>query len=149
LFQNRTATTPLAISTTTVIYVLYGSTTTTTTTQTCNGVTCRVTYTYRLYVPPSAIAMEMSKQWYVYFAVNLSPSGSPPTPTSMQLGAGDPVVSTSQRISANEFSGGVTITYTYNNEQSRTASEWCDKDTEAEDGGGAARRPWLRRFVHS
>jgi hypothetical protein len=54
LFQNRTATTPLAISTTTVIYVLYGSTTTTTTTtQTCNGVTCRVTYTYRLYAPPS------------------------------------------------------------------------------------------------
>jgi hypothetical protein len=54
----------------------------------------------------------------------------------MQLGAGDPVVSTSQRISANEFSRGVTITYTYNNEQSRTASEWCDKDTEAEDGVG-------------
>jgi hypothetical protein len=95
--------------------------------------------------------MEMSKQWYVYFAVNLSPSGSPPTPTSMQLGAGDPVVSTSQRISANEVSGGVTITYTYNNEQSRTASEWCDKDTEAEDGVGcpatmaAAIRPFLTR----
>ena len=54
LFQNSTATTPLAISTTTAINVLYGSTTTTTTTttQTCNGVTCRVTYTYRLYAPP-------------------------------------------------------------------------------------------------
>jgi serine/threonine protein kinase len=136
LFRNSTATTPLAISTTTTVYVLYGSASTATTSQSCNGVTCRVTYTYFLYVPPSAIATEMSKQWYVYFAVNLSSSGAPPTPTSMQLGAGDPVVSTAQRVAANEFSRSVTITYTDNNEQGQTAEEWCDKDTEAQDGVG-------------
>ncbi len=134
LFGNSTATAPLAISATATVYVLWGGTTTST--QSCNGVTCRVTSTSLLYVPPSAIAMEMSKQWYVYFAVNLSPSGSPPTPTSLQLGAGDPVVSTSQRISADEFRRSVTVTYTNNNEQSRTASEFCDKDTEAVDGFG-------------
>jgi hypothetical protein len=134
LFENSTATTPLAISATATVYVLYDWTSTST--QSCNGVTCRMTSTSLVYVPPSAIAMEMSKPWYVYFAVNLSPSGSPPTPTSIQLGAGDPVVSTSQRISADEFSRNVTVTYTNNNEQSQTALEYCDKDSEAEDGVG-------------
>lgn len=134
LFRNSTATTPLAISTTTTVYVVYHGTATNT--KTCNGVTCSVTTKYIETVPPSALATEMAKQWYVYFAVNLSSSGQPATPTSMQLGAGNPVVGTAQRVAADEFSRSITFTFTYHNDNYQSSWEWCAQDTEAQDGVG-------------
>jgi serine/threonine protein kinase len=134
LFKNSTATKPLALSTATTIYVVYHGTNTDT--KSCNGTTCTYTYSYIETVPPSALAAEMSKQWYTYFAVDLSSSGQPATPATMQLGAGDPVVGAAQQVSADEFSRTVTFTFTTNGDGYDFVSEWCDKDTEAQDGVG-------------
>lgn len=134
LFKNSTATKPLAVSIATTVYVVYHGTNTDT--KSCNGTTCTYTYSYVETVPPSALAAEMSKQWYTYFAVNLSSSGQPATPTTMQLGAGDPVVGAAQQVSADEFSRTVTFTFTTNGDGYDFVSEWCDKDTEAQGGVG-------------
>jgi len=134
LFKNSTATKPLAVSGTTTVYVVYHGTDTDT--KSCNGTTCTYTYTYVETVPPSALAAEMSKQWYVYFAVNLSSSGEPARPTTMQLGAGDPVVGAAQPVSADEFSKTITFTFTTNGGGYHFVTNWCDKDTEAQDGVG-------------
>jgi eukaryotic-like serine/threonine-protein kinase len=135
LFKNSTATTPLAISATTIIYVVWSGSKTYA--QSCSGLVCHFTATFRIPVTPSALNAEMSKQWYVYFGLNLSPSGPPGLPTSLQLGAGDPVLTAPQRISANEFGRSITFTFQdTNNEYFRDAFQFCTKDTEAEDGIG-------------
>jgi serine/threonine protein kinase len=134
LFKNSTATTPLARSAASTIYVVYSGTSTYSTS--CSGGTCQLAYTFTIPVPPSALNTEMSKQWYVYFGINLSPSGTPAVPTSMQLGAGDPVLGAPQRISADEFERSLTFTFQTNGEYGHEAVQTCTKDTEAQDGVG-------------
>jgi RNA polymerase sigma factor (sigma-70 family) len=140
LFQTSTATTPLASSPTSTIYVAARETSTTVYSgngTTCTGPVCQMTATVNVFVPASALNTEISKQWYPYFAVNLGPAGTPPAPPKfMLLGAGDPHVIKSQRISATEF--GLTITFSYQVGNNGSHALWtaCAKHTEAEDGIG-------------
>ena len=135
LFKNGAATKPLASSATTTIYVVaipqrVG-------TPTCTGSpTCHLTETHDIFVPPSVLSTEMSKPWYSYLGVNLAPSGTPPLPATLLLGAGNPVIGKPQQIAANEFS--VTISYTFNVGSGgwHFHSTLCAKDTEAQDGIG-------------
>jgi hypothetical protein len=135
LFKNGAATKPLASSATTTIYVvaipqLVGA-------PTCVGSpTCHLTETHNVLVPSSALSAEMSKTWYSYLGVNLSSSGTPPLPATLQLGAGNPVIGKPQQIAADEFS--VTISYTFNVGSGgwHFHSSLCAKDTEAQDGIG-------------
>ena len=111
LFRDSTATTPLARSATSTIYVVLDFRTTSGTN--CSGSVCHVALTWTVFAPPSALNTEISKQQYVYFGVNFAPNASAPRPTSIQLGADDPIVAAPHRISADEFEDSATFTFTF------------------------------------
>ena len=134
LFRDSTATTPLASSATSTIYVVAGGPDSKV--HNCNRPVCHVTFTWTFIVPPTALNTEISKQVYAYFAVNLSPSGEPAPPALLQLGAGDPLLTAPQRISADEYEQSVTFTFQAGNDAWHAAFNTCTKDTEAEDGTG-------------
>jgi TIR domain len=132
VFRNSTGTTPLANSTTSTIYVIMnqpGSNT-----SDCPGSECRSMETVTVQVPASALRTQMSEHVYTYFAVNY---GTDATPETVQLGAGNPVVSTPQQISADEYQFSLAFSYSTNNESSYEAA-WrhCTKSMEAKDGIG-------------
>ena len=135
LFRNGSATTPVATSSTTTIYVVR---TKTSQKSGCGGGSvCQEVVTNTVFAPPSALSTEMAKHWYAYFAVNLSASDSEPAaPQTLQLGAGDPVVGQPQRISDDEFQVTVTYTFPVNGESYEAAWRECWQDTESEDGFG-------------
>jgi serine/threonine protein kinase len=134
LFRDSTATTPLASSATSTIYVVPGGTDSEV--HNCNRPVCHATFTWTFTVPPTALNTEISKQVYAYFAVNLSPSAEPEPPALLQLGAGDPLLTAAQRISADEYQQSVTFTIQAGNDAWHAAFNTCTKDTEAEDGIG-------------
>jgi hypothetical protein len=68
-----------------------------------------------------------------YFAINL---GTRATPETLQLGAGDPVVSTPQQISADKYQFNLTFSYSDYNEAYEAAWRHCTTSMEAEDGIG-------------
>lgn len=138
MFQASTATSPLASSATTTIYVTAGEKNTTLYSQTCSGQVCDLTYTLYLFVPASALNTEMSQQFYPYFNVNLSTAASAAVPTVMLLGDGNPRVGKPQRISATEFAVIVTFTFTVQagDNSYRALVGACEKATEQEDGIG-------------
>jgi len=136
LFRDSTATTPLASSAITTIYVVV---TKTISANTCgSGPICVLTVTLTTYMPPSVLKTEISKPWYTYFGINLSPSGSgePPLPAWAQLGAGSPVVGKPQLIAANAFTVTISFTFSIGNNSYRIHWRTCSKDTETQDGFG-------------
>jgi serine/threonine-protein kinase len=128
LFASSTASTPLATSAITTIYVAVTKDINPYTY--CSAPVCHLTFTLTSYVPPAALGSEISKPWYTY--LGLSASGSP---AWAQLGAGSPVVGKPQVIAANEFNVTVSLTFTI---ASGSHYHWrtCSKDTEATDGIG-------------
>jgi serine/threonine-protein kinase len=134
LFQSSTATTPVASSAASTIYVTV--TAITGNGQTCHRPVCHETFPMHVFVPASALSTEISKQWYPYFGLNLAPAKQPAPPKLLPLGADDPHVTKSRRISATEF--GLTITFSFRVGNDAFYWNWatCAKDTEAEDGIG-------------
>jgi len=78
----------------------------------------------------------MSETVYAYFNINLSAGKVPTAPTVLQLDAGDPRVSTPQRVSADEFEFTITYVFHVGNDAYNWSSTWCTKDIEATDGVG-------------
>jgi serine/threonine protein kinase len=134
VFGSSTATTPLASSAARTIYVSLNGTTGNG--QTCGRPVCHETYVSKVLVPPSALSTELSKAWYAYFAVNLSPAKTPAAPTVLVLNGGDAHVFPSQRLSADEFEYTVTFAFQIGNDGSNWSWTGCDIDTEAADGIG-------------
>jgi len=134
LFASSTASTPAGTSATTTVYVASGGSTTNS--KTCSRPVCHETFTETVEVPPSALATELAKPWYVYLGLNLAPVKEPSAPKSFVLGAGNGQVTETHRISADEFS--VTITYSF--QVGNNAYNWnwfaCVKDSLAQDGIG-------------
>lgn len=90
----------------------------------CSGATCTTTYT--VYQPPSTLATEMTKPWYLYRGAS-----GPGTAQTLTLES-DAVAGSAQQVAADEY----TRTVTYSNSQSGGAVYFCFKDTEAQDGTG-------------
>jgi hypothetical protein len=134
LLQSSTATSPLATSATSTIYVALSGTNGKT--QRCGRPVCHQRFHLSVPVPASALMTEISKHWYSYFAVALAPTRAPPAPKLLRLGAGHAHVTKSRRISATEF--GLTITYSFRIGAHAYDWSWnvCTKDTEAADGIG-------------
>jgi hypothetical protein len=134
LFPSSTASAPAGTSATTTVYVASGGSTTNS--KTCSRPVCHETFTETVVVPPSALATELAKPWYVYLGLNLAPVKEPAAPKSFALGAGNGKVTGTHRISADEFS--VTITYSF--QVGNNAYNWnwfaCVKDSLAQDGIG-------------
>ena len=134
VFGSSTATTPLAGSATRTIYVSLNATSGNS--QKCGRPVCHLTFVQRILTPAPALSTEISKPWYAYFAVNLSSTKVPPTPTVLLLGAGDAHVTVSRRVSATEFDDTVTFAFDLGNDGATWNWTACDMDTEAADGVG-------------
>ena len=134
LLRSSTATSPLASSAVSTVYVVLSGANGKA--QRCSRPVCQEAFRISVPVPASALMTELSKRWYSYFAVALAPDKVPPAPKRLRLGAGHSRVSESRRISATEFR--LTVTYTFR--VGARAYDWswnvCTKDTEAADGIG-------------
>jgi len=134
LLSSSTATKLVASSATRTIYVtLTGSTENA---QTCGRPVCHQTFHMHVSVPASALETEISKAWLPYFAVKLGPGKEPSPPKMLVLGAGNPNVSASQRVSASEFDLVITFSFRIGNNAFNWNWNTCLKDTEAVDGIG-------------
>jgi len=143
LFRSSTASTPLGTSGTATVYVIpngefHG-------TELCSVPDWCYSATITDVVPPSALQTEISKTWYLYFAINLAPDISPPVPKWLVLGAGNGHITALHRISTDEFSATVTLSYVVGNDLYDWAWRACAKATEAADGIGLPGPPRLRR----
>jgi eukaryotic-like serine/threonine-protein kinase len=135
VFQSSTATTPLASEAVGTVYVVMNQPGESTTS--CTGSQCQSTETVTVYVPASALSAQMSEPIDTYFAIAYSSSGAePPQPETLQMGAGDPTVSTPQQVSADEYQITLTFSYSSNGESYRSAWRHCTKSLEAQDGIG-------------
>jgi hypothetical protein len=134
VFRNSTATAPLASSDAGAIYVIMNQPGVQTTH--CAGSQCSVTETVTVQVPASALSTQMSETVYTYWAINYSADGAAASPETLQLGAGHPVVSTPQQISAGEYQFSLTFSYSTDGENYQSAWRHCTKSMEAEDGIG-------------
>lgn len=134
LFSNSAATTPLASSTVKIIYV--SEFTPTRETHTCPRPNCTSVAHVRVFLPASAMRTERAKKVYPYFAVNLSPTQIPPSPTRLRLGAGHPRVSSTRKIAADEYAFRITFTFRIGNNAASWRFNFCTKDTLTKDGLG-------------
>jgi serine/threonine protein kinase len=134
LLRSGTATSPLASSAVSTVYVVLSGANGKA--QRCSRPVCQEAFRISVPVPASALMTELSKRWYSYFAVALAPDKVPAAPERLRLGAGHSQVSRSRRISATEFR----LTVTYSFQVGARAYDWswnvCTKDTEAADGIG-------------
>jgi hypothetical protein len=135
VFRSSTATVPLTSSATSTVYVIMNQPGVKTTA--CAGSECHETETVTVQVPASALSTQMSEPIYTYFAINYAASGTAATPETLRLGAGDPVVSTPQQISADEYQFSLTFSFSTNNQPAyEYAWRHCTKSMEAQDGIG-------------
>jgi eukaryotic-like serine/threonine-protein kinase len=135
VFQSSTATTPLASEAVGTVYVVMNQPGDNSTS--CNGTQCTATETVTVYVPASALTAQISEPIDQYFAVSYSSSGAEPAqPQTLQLGAGDPTVTTPQQISADEYQFTLTFSFSTNGEGYHAAWRHCTKSMEAQDGLG-------------
>lgn len=131
VFRNSAVTVPLSSSATSTIYVVMyqpGSNS-----SDCAGSECRSMETVTVHVPVSALSTQMSEFVYTYFAIN---NGSNVTPDILQLGAGNPVVSTPQQISIDEYRFTLTFSYSIDPKSYEVTWRHCTKSMEEEDGIG-------------
>ena len=136
LFKDAASAAPVAASATTTIYVVapvvfnYRSS--------CTRPVCHLEEIHDVFVPPSALSTEMSKQWLAYLGLNLSASGdgTPALPSVLQLGAGDPTFAQPAQLGPDEFSVTTSYTFTVGDGGYHYYSTVCSKDTEAQDGVG-------------
>jgi hypothetical protein len=93
--------------------------------------------TIRLYtaIPASAYRHEAAKRWYVYFALNLSPTRAPAEPKFVYLD-NSIKVSAVKRISSTKFERTISLSFTIGNDGYYWSWLQCTKDSEAKDGIG-------------
>jgi eukaryotic-like serine/threonine-protein kinase len=129
-FSSATATAPVAESAVSTVYVLA---TFSSPTWDCTGApVCQTSVTYTIYQPPSTLATEMAKQWYVYVGVE---NGSGQAPQTLTL---DPnaVIGSARQIAADAYTRTVSFSYNIGNSGGTLYKRVCFKDTEAQDGTG-------------
>jgi hypothetical protein len=138
LFRNRTAIDPLANSAVRTIYVIMGEPHGNTPTPTCKDSQCRATETVIVQVPASALSTQMrARPIYTYFAIAYLSSGTEPAaPQTLQLGAGNPVVSAPHQIATDEYQFTLTFSFPSNGQGWHAAWRRCTKSLEAQDGIG-------------
>jgi hypothetical protein len=134
VFRDSTATTPLATSATSTVYVAQHKGNNSTIT--CSGSQCRINDTATVLIPASALSTQIAKHVYTYFGISYAASGKASQPASLQLGAGDPVVGTPQQVSSDEYQ--FTLTFSFSRNNGSYAFTWhnCTVSVEAQDGVG-------------
>jgi serine/threonine protein kinase len=134
LFPSSTATTALASSPASTIYVtlsgLAGNG------QKCSRPVCHETLAVTVPVPASALSIESAKQVYPYFAVALSATKQPKTPQWLVLNADAARIGAPHRLSAGEYGYSVSFTFRVGNDGYTWNWNACANDTETIDGLG-------------
>jgi hypothetical protein len=134
LFANKTATTPLAVSNVKTVYVVVNMPFRES--HTCPRPDCTSVLHVNAFVPASAMRTERAKKIYTYFAVRLSPTGVPPPPTYLYLGAGHPHVTRTRKVSAGEYRFTIKFTFRIGNNGAHWGFNFCIKDSVTADGIG-------------
>lgn len=134
LFKSKTATAPVASSSLQNVYVTVANIPTGL--KTCGRPTCTETITTTTKVPASALSTEMAKQWYAYFGLNLSTSGTPKMPATLALNGGKASISKPVRLSATQYRFTIKFTFTVGNDGYAWFWDACSKDTVTKDGIG-------------
>jgi hypothetical protein len=136
LFAKATASTPLASSTITTVYVAETMIITVNNQCTSRPV-CHASNVVTVYIPPSAIKAEAAKHRYAYLGAAVGPStANPPPPATAQLGAGNITTTAAHLTGKNSLSFTITFSYTIGNNGANFVWTPCTKDTEAQDGLG-------------
>lgn len=135
VFQDSSATTPLASTATRTVYVASGFSPTSKVVP-CRRPVCQQTISGDVLVPASAMSTEISKPVQAYFGLSLARSGTPAQPATLELGGGNPTVRT-KLLSATEYQIAVTFHFSIG-KTGGYSWDWnaCTKDTEAQDGIG-------------
>jgi hypothetical protein len=135
LFPSKTSHTLLATSKVQNVYVTPDGTFSTPT-RSCSGTTCHAGFSVFVFLPTSALGIEMGKHVYPYFGLSLvPPPGTPPAPHWLYLNAGHPSVKVS-RINAGEFKITLGFTFSVDHDNARWDFLECQKDTLTKDGLG-------------
>jgi hypothetical protein len=134
VFRSSTATTPLATSATSTVYVAQNKGNDST--RTCSGSQCQVTDTATVLVPASALSTQMAEHVYTYFGISYAASGTAQVPATLQLGAGDFIVGSPQQVSADEYQFTLTFSFSTNDESYTYSWHNCTVSVEGQDGVG-------------
>ncbi len=135
VFRNSTATIPLASSAVRTVFVSnlmvpFGFT------QCFRSQTvCRQKIRVVELVPASALRDEISKRWFFYLGVSLSPTRQPPAPKFLTLDT-HATISGSTRTGAGSFVRTISFSFRINHEFFTASFNLCSRDTEAADGLG-------------
>ncbi len=135
VFSSRLASSPLARSAVTTVYVT-GGWRPLRDAGPCNRPVCSETVSGEVLLPPSALSTEMAKPERPYFGLSLAKSANAVAPATLQLGGGDAHVTT-KPLSADAYE--VIITFTFSvGKVGNYSWLWtvCLPDTEAQDGVG-------------
>jgi hypothetical protein len=124
---------PLAASASTIVYV--ANQMVPTATKVCSRPVCHEKIRVTEIVPASTLSDEISKHWYFYFALNLNPNRTPPTPRFARL---DTNVSISRPVAGGPRTFTRTLSWSFRINNEGYAFVWtvCTKDTEFMDGLG-------------
>lgn len=133
VFASSTATTPLAISAVRTVFV--ANLMVNSPFQKCSRPVCRQKIRVVEFVPPSTLRTEISKRWFFYFGLALSPTMEPPPPKFVTLDT-HAAISRPVRTSAGSFAVTISWSFRIGNDGFNTALNFCNKDTESTDGLG-------------
>lgn len=133
VFASSTAKTALAVSATRYVYVADRASFTGS--SSCPRPKCFITSNAFIFLPSTALRAEMAKHVYPYFAVNLSPTSTPPPPKFVILNAGNPHVKV-KLINAGEYEITVTWSFTIGNDGAAWQLNYCQQDAVSKDGLG-------------
>jgi hypothetical protein len=131
LFHGSTL---LAHSATIAVYVSNQMTATPATA--CSRPVCRQTIHVTEIVPASTLKTEISKQWFFYFGLNLSATGTPPPPRFLTLTNRGVTITKPVALSSRRFTRTLIWEFRIGNDGYSFIWTTCSKDTEATDGLG-------------
>jgi len=133
LYANSTSTTALAASTVRTVYV--SNLMMASGIKSCARPVCRETIRVEEVVPASTLTDEISKHWYFYFGLNLSPTTAPPPPRFLTLST-HVTISRPVPGGARRFSRTISLSFRIGRDGYSFDWNTCSKDTEATDGLG-------------
>jgi hypothetical protein len=136
LYKSSKASTALAASTVRTVYVSnLMEPDFVTNPQKCSRPVCSQELRVTEVVPASTLRDEISKHWYFYFGLNLSPTTTPPPPTVLTLDT-HATISKSGADGSTKFIRTIKWSFRVGNDGWNWIPNVCSKDTEAADGLG-------------
>jgi hypothetical protein len=101
----------------------------------CSRPVCRQRIRVQEQVPASTLRAEISKRWFFYFGLNLSPTTTPPPPRVLTLDT-RATISRSTQTGARTFVVTISWSFRIGRDGFNFNFNFCNKDTEATDGLG-------------